>query len=66
MEKQIEFWKGKSGDAYSERNGLSASSLSSRVLLWSEINKYLHSPKPLSVLEVGANIGINLRALRSI
>ena len=38
--------------------------MQARLALWSEILSHTISAPPASVLEVGANLGINLRALR--
>ncbi len=61
---QIEFWRGAFGDAYTERNAATPERLRARVALWAEILSHMLSAPPATVLEVGANLGINLRALR--
>src|SRR5262245_30800064 len=63
---QAEFWRGAFGDAYTERNAASVEHLRARVVLWSEILAHTLAAPPASVLEVGANLGINLRALRAV
>lgn len=58
---QEDFWAGEFGDDYLKRNGLTPSSLASRLALWSKIVR--NCPRrPSSILELGANIGINLHA----
>jgi len=61
---QVDFWRGEFGDAYIERNAPSSAHLFPRVKLWAEIVKHTIQEPPASILEVGANIGLNLRALR--
>jgi pseudaminic acid biosynthesis-associated methylase len=65
MTKQIEAWRSEFGDAYTDRNLASPQQLRARVALWAEILGRV-SPPPRSILEVGANRGMNLRALRSL
>jgi len=58
---QENFWAGEFGDEYLRRNDLTPSSLASRLALWGKILR--NCPRcPSSVLELGANIGINLHA----
>ena len=58
---QEEFWKGEFGDQYIDRNN-SIKLLSSNINLFSKI---LNSTGQVtSILELGCNIGMNLRALR--
>ncbi len=61
---QADFWRGEFGDAYTNRNTASATEIQARLALWSEILSHTISAPPASILEVGANLGINLRALR--
>lgn len=61
---QIEFWRGAFGDEYAERNALDPAALRSRLAMWARVLAPLAGREPASVLEVGANIGINLAALR--
>ena len=62
MEKteQEKFWKGEFGTEYSDRN-VGANILASNISLFADIFKRL--PKLNSVIEFGANIGLNLKAL---
>lgn len=60
---QEEFWAGEFGDQYVERNrsqGLAASC----VAFWASVLRRTRSVS--SVCELGANIGLNLRALRAL
>jgi spore coat polysaccharide biosynthesis protein SpsF len=61
---QVRFWRGEFGDAYIERNTGDERHLHDRALLWAEILKTMAEAPPLSILEVGSNIGENLRALK--
>jgi len=63
---QVEFWRSVFGDAYSDRNTACAEQLRSRVALWSQILAHTIVAPPASILEVGANLGINLQALRAL
>ena len=62
MEKteQEKFWKGEFGTVYSDRN-VGAKILASNIALFADIFKRV--PNLGSVVEFGANIGLNLRAL---
>jgi spore coat polysaccharide biosynthesis protein SpsF len=62
---QIKFWKGSFGDAYVDRNEASARLIAAAVHLWSDILKHTIGAPPRSILEVGCNIGLNLRALKT-
>jgi spore coat polysaccharide biosynthesis protein SpsF len=59
---QEEFWAGEFGDAYISRNE-SENLLSSNTALFAEIFSSLDKV-PSSVLELGANIGMNIKALQ--
>lgn len=63
---QVDFWRGDFGNQYTDRNNLDPAILRARVGLWSTILSHTVGRPPQSILEVGANIGINLRALRSL
>jgi spore coat polysaccharide biosynthesis protein SpsF len=61
---QERFWRGAFGNDYLKRNAATAAELRARSTLWKEILACLKKAPPRSVLEVGANVGNNLRALR--
>ncbi|MBX9634410.1 MAG: hypothetical protein K2X44_05450, partial [Magnetospirillum sp.] len=63
---QSKFWRGEFGDTYVDRNSADADTLRARVALWSRLLDPVKGAPPASILEVGANIGINLRALRCV
>ncbi|MFO1316184.1 MAG: hypothetical protein U1F58_11330 [Burkholderiales bacterium] len=60
---QEAFWAGEFGTEYGRRN-TGAGILASNVHLFSKILE--HAPGVTSVLELGANIGLNLHAIRSL
>jgi len=60
---QVEFWRGDFGNSYTDRNGLKPDLLHARTMLWAEILRNMRGDRPQTILEVGANIGVNLRAL---
>ena len=64
--KPLEAWTGAFGDAYTERNAADQSSIERRVRMWRRVLRPLSSALPESCLEVGANVGINLRGLRAL
>lgn len=63
---QIEFWRGEFGNDYAERNLASHSQLAARLAMWSDILKPVVGKMPNSILEVGCNLGINLRTLSAL
>lgn len=65
MSEALEAWKGEWGDEYTERNARSQENINARAKMFREIFKHCISSPP-SILEVGANAGSNLEALRSV
>ncbi len=63
---QVEFWRSEFGDAYTQRNAASREQLAARLALWSEIIKPMVGKMPGSIIEIGCNLGINLRTLRAL
>ena len=59
-------WTGTFGDAYVARNAADETKVAQRVEMWRRILRRLSAKLPSSCLEVGANVGINLRALRAL
>jgi pseudaminic acid biosynthesis-associated methylase len=57
-------WASEFGDAYNARNAVTDEKVRKRVWFWSEMLKHAHGIN--SVLEVGANTGINIHALREL
>jgi pseudaminic acid biosynthesis-associated methylase len=64
--KPLEAWSGGFGDAYTARNVASREAVAGRARVWGEVLSRMKGDLPRSVLEVGANIGLNLRALPSV
>jgi spore coat polysaccharide biosynthesis protein SpsF len=60
---QERLWRGHFGDAYTERNAVSEARLSALAFLWATILRPTMGAPPRSILEIGANVGLNLRAL---
>ena len=56
-------WSGDFGAAYTARNLASDQALRDRTLMWSRIGQSFQGDPPKSILEVGPNLGINLRVL---
>ncbi len=63
---QVDFWRGDFGDAYTDRNVASPEQLQARRAMWVQILSHTLPAPPRSILEIGANLGINLRALRAL
>ena len=59
---QEEFWAGEFGDSYISRNE-SENLLASNIALFADIFSSLDNV-PLSVMELGANIGMNIKAIQ--
>ena len=64
--RQSTIWRSEFGDAYTERNTGSPENISARIALWGRVFKTLVGAPPSSILEVGANLGINLKALEQL
>ena len=64
--KQLSQWTGKFGDEYIWRNPATEEVIKQRSKALCQIFNQIRQDPPISVLEVGANIGINLRALKQI
>ena len=64
MSTPLEAWRAALGDTYTERHGVSPATLDSRMAMWGRLLGLMDGDTPESILEVGANIGLNLRALR--
>lgn len=61
---QVKFWRGEFGDTYVDRNSTTHEPMGARLNLWVRIFAYMADDMPKSVLEVGPNIGLNLRAMK--
>lgn len=60
---QLDAWRGDFGDDYRDRNVADETMIAARTAMWKRILEPLADKPPQSILEVGANIGFNLRAL---
>jgi pseudaminic acid biosynthesis-associated methylase len=60
---QLRLWRGEFGRHYIERNAPDEKTLTSLERMWKRMLQ-LAVPPPARILEVGCNIGLNLRALR--
>lgn len=63
---QLRLWRGDFGNAYIERNSDAPEELQRRTRLFAAMLRCLAGSPPRSILEVGANIGANLKALRAL
>ena len=63
QDRTLTTWTGAFGDAYTGRNSTDNVRIEQRVAMWRRVLRPI-SPPPASFLEVGANVGINLRALQ--
>lgn len=64
MNEQEQFWAGEQGSLYIGRN--SGADISARVAFWNRVFAWDEPGAPQSIIELGANIGLNLQAIRSI
>ena len=64
--KQIDAWRGDFGDAYVDRNAADGDRVRNNIRAFREIFGHIDDHPPQTILEVGANIGANLRALSEI
>lgn len=64
MNRQLEAWTGEFGDDYISRNDVTPGLIDRKIEAWSEIIRSIPMSEVTSILEVGSNIGLNLRALR--
>lgn len=60
----LAYWVGAHGDAYHERNEITAEAIENYRRLWAEITGPMLPEYPKSVLEIGAGLGRSLRGLK--
>jgi pseudaminic acid biosynthesis-associated methylase len=60
---QLDFWNGEFGKDYVTRNLPDGKTMTGRIDLWSKILTTLKPDNLSDVLEIGSNIGLNLRAI---
>lgn len=63
---QLQHWTGAFGDAYVDRNPPNDQNVRLRLRALAPILARLDGDRPRSILECGCNVGLNLRALRSL
>ncbi len=63
---QIDRWRSDLGHAYRDRNSVSEVGIEKLSRAWAQVLAPLGADQPESILEVGSNIGLQLRALRRI
>lgn len=63
---QSGFWRGRFGREYSHRNAPTEDTICFRARLWARILPFEKEQDPNSICEIGANVGINLRALKRV
>ncbi len=64
--KALQAWSGEFGDRYTERNAASADAVRGRTHVWGEVFRRMVGDMPKSALEVGPNLGLNLRGIRAL
>lgn len=64
MSSALEFWTGEGGDKYIDRNAFEGKAIAQRAFMFERILDRVNSIN--RVLEVGANVGINIAALQRI
>jgi pseudaminic acid biosynthesis-associated methylase len=62
--KQEQLWRNEFGDAYVDRNVVSDAHLANLTRNWTRVLEATQGRPPKTIFEGGANIGLNLRALR--
>ncbi|MBF0589252.1 MAG: methyltransferase domain-containing protein [Magnetococcales bacterium] len=63
---QIRFWRGEFGQHYMGRNAPDPERLRALTRFWGRILRRVEGAPPERILEVGSNVGNNLRALRQV
>jgi pseudaminic acid biosynthesis-associated methylase len=64
--KALDAWSGEFGDRYTERNAASADAVLGRARVWGEVFRRMVGDMPKSALEVGPNVGLNLRGIQAV
>jgi len=64
--KTLDAWNGEFGDRYTQRNAVTADAVRGRARVWGEVLPRLAGDPPRSILEVGPNVGLNLRGLNAV
>ena len=66
MSKQIDAWRGSFGNEYIARNEVTRERVAGKAMAFAQMLRPISGAMPASILEVGANIGLNLRALATL
>lgn len=61
---QLNTWRGDFGDSYTDRNVADENALRARTKMWARILDPIEGNPPTSILEIGANLGLNMRTLQ--
>lgn len=61
---QLSHWRGDFGDAYTDRSIADSDRIGQSMAFWHKVFECLSNDLPKSVLEIGANVGANLMAIR--
>jgi len=64
--KALGAWSGEFGDRYTERNAASTDAVRGRTRVWAEVFRHIVGDMPASALEVGPNVGLNLRGIQAL
>ena len=64
--KALSAWSGAFGDRYTARNAVTDDAVRGRARVWAAVLDRMAGDPPQSALEVGPNVGMNLRALRNL
>lgn len=64
-DRQLRYWRGAFGHEYIARNKISDIATQQRTYMWKEILSSIDE-YPKSILEVGSNVGLNLKALSEV
>lgn len=64
--KALGAWSGEFGDRYTERNAASTDVVRGRTAVWAEVFRRMVGDMPKSALEIGPNLGLNLRGIRAL
>jgi len=63
---QLKNWRGEFGNEYTIRNVADEKALFARTKMWSRILDAIIGDLPKTIVEVGSNLGLNLRALKKL
>ena len=64
--KALGAWSGEFGDRYTQRSAASDDAVRGRARIWGGVLDRMAGDPPKSALEVGPNVGLNLRGLRAL